>query len=117
MGSFVTGRLTRNWAAPITSTEVLLANATLGYPVKCSYPDCPWSREGQQGTGPPSLGQEWWGQGLSSYLVAIGAGAVVQLHRILATRPVVLAGAGEAGIALGYNVDVHWPWTAKAQSI
>lgn len=47
-------------------------------------------------------------------LVAIGAGAVVQLHRILATRPVVLAGAGEAGIALGYNVDVHWPFALES---
>lgn len=65
----------------------------------------------------PLLGPGGVGAGPPSYLVAIGAGAVVQLHTILGTRPVVLARAGEAGIALGYNVDVHWPWTAKAQSI
>ena len=55
------------------------------------------------------------GRGLLSYLVAVGAGAAVLLHGILATRPVVPARAGEAGIALGHNVDVHWPWTAKAE--
>lgn len=38
-----------------------------------------------------SLGREWWGRGFLSYLVAIGAGAVVELHRILAARPIVLA--------------------------
>lgn len=57
------------------------------------------------GTGPPS------------YLVAVGTGTVVQLHGILAACPVVLAWAGEAGVALGHDVDVHWPWTAKPLSV
>lgn len=59
------------------------------------------------------MGHGGWGRGSLSYLVAIGAGAAVQLHGILAARPVVLARAGDAAIALGHNVDVHWPWTAK----
>lgn len=62
----------------------------------------PWAMDGR-------------GRGLLSYLVAIGAGAAVLLHGILATCPVVLARAGKAGIALGHNVDVHWPWTAKPE--
>lgn len=61
----------------------------------------------------PAFGHGWWWRGLLSYLVAIGAGAMVQVHSILATRSVVLAWAGEAGIALGHNVDVHWAWAAK----
>lgn len=70
---------------------------------------------GSAGHRVPSWGRGGWGQGFLSYLVAIGAGAAVQLHGILAARPVVLAWAGEAGIALSCNVDVHWPWTAKPE--
>lgn len=88
-----------------------------GVPCEMELSRLTLEKGGTAGHRAPSLGQEWWGRGLPSYLVAIGTGAVVQLHRILATRPVVLAWAGEAGIALGYNVDVHRPWTAKAQSI
>lgn len=58
---------------------------------------------------------EWRGRGLPPYLVAIGAGAAVPLHGVLAARPVVLAWAGKAGVALGHDVDVHWSWTAKPQ--
>lgn len=47
------------------------------------------------------------------YLVAVGAGAAVQLHGIRAACPIVLAWTGEAGVALGHNVDVYWPWAAK----
>ena len=47
--------------------------------------------------------------GWPAYLVAVGAGAAVQLCRVPAARAVVLARAGEAGVALGHNVDVHWP--------
>lgn len=58
---------------------------------------------------------EWRGRGLPPYLVAIGAGAAVPLHGVLAARPVVLAWPGKAGVALGHDVDVHWSWTAKTQ--
>lgn len=53
------------------------------------------------------------GVDLLPYLVAIGAGATVRVHRILSARPIVLARAGEAGIALGCNVDVHGPWAGN----
>lgn len=69
-----------------------------------SSPGCPGTREGER-----------WGRGLLPYLVAVGAGAAVPLHRVLAARPIVLARAGKAGVALGRNVDVHWSWTAKPQ--
>ena len=74
----------------------------------------PWQGKGDQaalgGTG-PLLGLRM------SYLVAIGAGTAVELHRVLAACPVVLAWAGEAGVALGHNVDVHWPCIAKPLSV
>ena len=60
---------------------------------------------GQQGVAPPAAGRWGW----PAYLVAMGAGAAVPLHRVLAARAVVLARTGEAGIALGHDVDVHWP--------
>lgn len=60
-------------------------------------------------------GQEWRGQSLPPYLVAVGAGAAVLLHGILTARAVVLARAGEAGVALGHDVNVHWPWVAKPE--
>lgn len=49
------------------------------------------------------------GQSLLPYLVAVGAGTAVVLHRILTASAIVLARAREAGVALGYDVDVHWP--------
>lgn len=56
-----------------------------------------------------------WGAGPPAYLVAVGAGTAVQLHRVLGACPVILAWAGEAGIAFGCNVDVHRPWAAKPE--
>lgn len=53
-------------------------------------------------------GHEWW-QSLLPYLVAVGAGTAVLLHRILTASAVVLAWAREAGVALGHDVNVHWP--------
>lgn len=61
-----------------------------------------------------SLGRSG-GQSLPPYLVAVGAGAAELLHRILTARAVVLARAGEAGVALGHDVNVHWPWVAKPE--
>lgn len=61
-----------------------------------------------------SLGRSG-GQSLPPYLVAVGAGAAVLLHGVLTARAVVLARAGEAGVALGHDVDVHWPWGAKPE--
>lgn len=62
-----------------------------------------------------------WGRdrrgGRAAYLVAVGTGAAVQLHGVLAARPIVPARAGEAGVALGHNADVHWPWTAEPQAV
>lgn len=66
---------------------------------------------------PPRTSKGGGGRDLLPYLVAVGAGAAVQLHRILATGPIVLAWAGEAGIALGHNADIHRPWTVKPQSV
>lgn len=65
----------------------------------------------------PAFGHGWRWQALLSYLVAVGAGAMVQVHSVLATCSVVLARAGEAGVALGHNVDVHWAWAAKPQCV
>lgn len=49
------------------------------------------------------------GQSLLPYLVAVGAGTAVVFHRILTASAIVLARAREAGVALGHDVNVHWP--------
>lgn len=53
------------------------------------------------------------GRALLPYLVAVGAGTVVLLHGVLTACAIVLAWAREAGVALGHDVNVHWPWGAK----
>lgn len=61
---------------------------------------------------PPAAGR--WGR--PAYLVAVGAGAAVPLHGVLAACAVVLARAGEAGVTLGHDADVHWPWWQTTES-
>lgn len=55
------------------------------------------------------------GQSLPPYLVAVGAGAAVLLHRILTARAIILAWTREAGITFGHDVNVHRPWVAKSE--
>lgn len=81
-----------------------------------------WHRPFQGGGRGPGRHRAppWAGSGggsTPSHLVAVGAGAAVELHGVLAARPVVLAGAGEAGVALGHNADVHRPCVAKPRSV
>ena len=65
-------------------------------------------------TGVLDAGVDGYGAVLA--LVAVGAGAAVLLHGILTASAVVLARAREAGVALGHDVNVHWPFALEPVS-
>lgn len=61
---------------------------------------------------PPSPLQGWvpprWGPPGPGYLVATGAGAAVEAEGVIVAGALVLAGAGEAGVALGLDAQGGW---------
>jgi len=61
---------------------------------------------------PPSPLQGWgllgWGPPGPGYLVAAGTGAAVEAEWVVVASALVLAGAGEAGVALGLDAQGGW---------
>lgn len=49
-----------------------------------------------------------WGPPGPAYLVAAGAGAAVEAEGVVVAGALVLAGAGEAGVALGLDAQGGW---------